>query len=404
MPIILNFLNPTELGIWYILMGLNIIANILECGFQPVVIRYIAYYLSLKEENEKENILNLLGSIKQIYKNLSKILFIILIVFGSFYLKDILIQNFKIKIIWIIYIITLTYQLSFSYLISILNGYGKIASSNKTIAYSKILSNMLMLSFLILRLNLLGLVCANLLGVFILRYLLYREIKYLNITKLLENKNYKGKICKKLYREAFKMGIVSISQFLNTKYIFFLFGRYFSLEIIARYGVTIQLFELLTKLSRLPIDIYIAKLSQMIYKEKYKKAFDYYKFILVIIIFIYIVGGSILIKYGNIVLEIVGKNQLLETKILFFLYFYYLIEIIYGVSTYFLTTFKFLDFYKSFFISGIFCSVAATLGMIYFEFDMLDVIKIQIISQLLYNFWKWPLEIYRRYLKYEKNR
>ena len=414
LPIILNKLPSAELAIWYVFLSITALINLLDFGLQPTIMRNVSYIFSGARKLSKQGVIiqneqlpidysllkSLIKTVKKIYIIISFIIAITMFSIGSMYIKTItldLVNQDQILYAWYIYIISIVLNFYFYYYTPLLIGRGKIAESNQTIVMSKLAFLIISVIGLFLGHGLMAVAIGNLVGSFVNRatsfYFFYdKEIK-------IEIKKSKVKdinLSPILWNNAYKLGIVSIGAFLITKGNTLIASKYLDLEIVAQYGLTLQVIMILSTVSSIFFRTYIPKFNsnRMLGNVKAVKI-DYSKSLFIMNI-LYLAGALVILFIGNSVLSLVRSNTLLLPK----MYVLILIVIIYLETNHsncatLITTKNEVPFVKPAIISGIGVLVLGLISVKYLKAGILGLIVSQGFVQLLYNNWKWPLETYK---------
>jgi O-antigen/teichoic acid export membrane protein len=155
LPIILRFLPPQDVGLWFVFITLAGFAQLIEFGFQPTLARNTAYiyagaqnlskfglsnYLPEKENINLELLNALFFSAKKIYRTVSIASIIILWVFGTLYIST-LIKSEQNKteyiIAWLAFSSGSIVNFYYGYVNGILQGRGDVGLANKVTVLSK---------------------------------------------------------------------------------------------------------------------------------------------------------------------------------------------------------------------------------------------------------------------------
>lgn len=409
LPMILRKLSTEELGIWYIFLTITAFVNLLDFGFQQTITRNVSYVFSgaktllkvgIEEYNTTKEIdyrllKSLIITVKMIYRIIAIIGFIILITIGSFYLNS-LIEGLDKKIIflaWGIYSLSATFNLYFYYYTPLLLGRGLINESHKTIVLSKLFYILFSIIALQLGFGLVGIAIGNLLSSFINRASSY----YFFYDKELKNKLKKAYDKEKinllpiLWENSYKMGLVIIGSFLILRMNTLLVGKYLNLEIVASYGLTLQIVSFLMQTSVILFNTYLPLFNSLRLKNKIEEMKEKFSAIFLIMLITYIIGSIVIIILGNKIVNILGSStKLMQTKYLIFLLFIYLLELNHSIAASMITTKNEIPFVKSSLFSGIGIVILSLILLNYSNLGILSVLLSQFFVQISYNNWKWP--------------
>jgi O-antigen/teichoic acid export membrane protein len=412
LPIILNRLPSDELAIWYVFLSITALVNLLDFGLRPTIMRNVSYIFSGARSLKKQGIViqnevmpidysllkTLIKAIKKIYIMISFLIAVIMYSFGSVYIKSItnhLLNQDQIIIAWYIYILSIVFNFYFYYYTPLLTGRGKIAESNQTIVISKLTYIVVSAIGLMSGYGLVAVSIGNLLGSLVNRATSFYHFYDKSIREKLKNTNAKEiNLLPILWSNAYKIGLVSMGAFLITKGNTLIASKYLDLEVVAQYGLTLQVTMILSTVSSIFFRTHLPKFNnyRMIDNLEGVKR-DYSKSIFAMN-FIYIFGASIILILGNTILNFVGSN----TNLLSNAYTALILVIIYLETNHsncatLITTKNEVPFVKSSLLSGVGVLIFGLMAVRYFKLGILGLLLAQGIVQLAYNNWKWPKEV-----------
>ena len=288
------------MGIWYIFLAISSLVYLLDFGFLPTIQRNVSYIFSGAEELLETGISNkvnktinykllydLIETSKKLYRNISLISLTILLTFGTFYIYTLVkdLNNSKqIIIAWILYILSILLNFYYYYFNALIRGKGLIAEANKIMIFSRL--GFIIFSFIALnlKLGLISLTIGNIISVIIIRVLSYNVFFTKELTKKLnqQDRNINKNLIRIIRHNANKLGLVYLGSFLILKGNTFIASKYLSLNIVAEYGLSLQIFSVLTGVSGSIITIFISKISQYRVENNLKRLQEYYSLCIVI--------------------------------------------------------------------------------------------------------------------------
>lgn len=416
LPLILNKLTNQEIGIWYIFIAVTALVNLLDFGLQPNISRNTSYIFSgaselikegtnvkIKDKITYELLMRFIGSVRRLYQGIAFFAFIILITIGTYYIYDIAKDKLpldKVLVSWGIYAISSSFNLYYYYYTSLLIGQGKFKESNKALVYSKLIyifSTLVMLSlgFGLVGCSLSYLISALVNRVLSRKYFYDKELK--NITKDLSLK-YDAELVKMLWYNSKKFGFIAIAYFLMTRATTLIVGQFLSLEVVANYGLSVQLIDVIAGISTMPLIIFIPKLNMFAIKKKDNEFKSYTGVIWLMSISIFIIGSIFLILIGNQLLFIIKTTvKLIASYQLVILCLVNLLGINYSIFCQIISTNNTVPYYKASILSGIGIVSFSFILLKYSNLGLNGVIFAPLIIQLLYNFWKWPVFFMKKF-------
>ena len=115
---------------------------------------------------------------------------------------------------------------------------------------------------------------------------------------------------------------------------------------------------------------------------------------------LYILGFSVFYFVQSYIIEIFhAKVGFLDSNYLLLLAVVYFLELIHTISATILTTANKVPFVKPALLSGVMIVLVSYFLMKYTDYGVMGLILAQGIIQLLYNNWKWPLCVYKDYIR-----
>ena len=411
LPIILKKLNSEELGIWYIFLAISGLISLLDFGFLPTLQRNIGYIFKGANDLQAEGVPLKFNSFinyqllydstyasKKLYYRITVIIFLLLNTFGNYYIFTIIkdVDNsLQIFIAWIIYALSLCINFYFYYYTALIKGKGLIGEAERITVISKL--SFLFICYILFYFNfgLITLAIANLVSIFILR-LFSRKIFYTSeIKNNLKGLKVKNKnLLKIMMVNAKKVGIGSIGGFLLSQGNTFIVSKFFSLEIVGQYGLTMQIFSILIGITGTIYQIYSPEFYEYRLKNYLEKLREKYIFCYMINLGLLLLGIFGIKFILPIFLSLLGKdNSLLSKNQIIFLSICYILESIHGNAAFILSTGNYIPYVKASLLSGSAIIIISLLLINFTNLGIWSVLLSQFIVQLSYNNWKWPLEV-----------
>lgn len=415
LPIILRKLSPDEVGIWYIFTAISSLINLLDFGLQPTLARNISYIFSGAQELSSEGIeilktdkvnykllKNFIYSVKNIYRTISIAIILLSYTFGIMYINSVIKNsNLNQKYIiysWIIYVLSIAFNFYYYYYTPLLLGRGLIKESHKTIVYSKIFYVFFSYIGLLMGYGLLGIAVANLLSSFINRissyiYFYDKDIK----DKIFKEKIIKSEeriILKSIWKNSYRLGLVSIGAFLINKSSILIMSKFLSLDIVGKYGISMQVVGLLATVSSVFFNTYVPMINYLRIKNDNIKIKEIFSKALFINYSLYFSGYIFLIFFGDICLKLLKADiTLLNNLDLTLISLILFLEMNHSIAATMITTKNIVPFLKPALLSGVGIVILTLLSLKYTKLGVTGIILSQGFIQLVYNNWKWPYEV-----------
>lgn len=414
LPFVLIYLDPLELGLWYTFTSLYGLAMLIDFGFKSTISRHISYVWSGADDLKTEGyvtaveakdwnenfFIKLLSTIKALYYSMGLILLVLLSTIGTFFIYTITQEDMSLAISitsWLIYMVAIILNISFSFWSSTLKGIGAIKYYNQTLIIAKITQLFISILLLVLGYGILGVSVAYLVSVIFNRIILtffFYNFDY-------KTSRLKGKIkvefnltlLRKLLPNTIRTGIASLANYLILNFPILLASYFLSLEVSGKFGLTSQVVALVITLANSYFNTYLSKFNfyrvrgKMIdLKKLFSKAiFINYAFVAVLFILILLLGNYLL-RF------IPGDNELLPINVLLIIMTYRFFYNNQGIFTALLSTKNTVPYYKSFIVSSVITVIIQIIMLSIFP-NIYSLLLPILLIQLLYNNWYWPLYV-----------
>ena len=415
---ILRYLLPEEVGLWFVFMSLAGLAQLLELGFQPTIARNVAYVYAGAQKLDAhgcipttehaplniELLQQLFVAARKIYLGVSLAALAVLAVIGSAYISTLLTPNVPLAHIipaWLAFALGYVVNFYYGYFNGFLQGRGDVTSANQVVVASRMILIILASLLLAGGLGLVGVGIASLISSVIGRILARRlfwhgggaETAALKSAKTTEHNS----LISILWPNAKKLGLVFLGSFLITRANVLIASSFLGLAEAANYGLTFQIIVTFTTLSAVVFNLNMPHLSGDQVRGRHEKILEKFGRSLAAGWLVYMVGAAILFLFGSTLLALIGsRTHLLETNLLSLLAVIMFLEMNHSLCSGYLTTFNEIPFVRAALASGIGIVTVSVLTVSVFHFGVWGLVLSQGVIQLAYNNWKWPMEAARR--------
>ena len=412
LPLILKLLTPDEVGVNYLLLSLGSLVALFDFGFGPQFARNLSYVYGGADSLEKEGVkvqnnssinykllVNLIFTAKFIYKRIATLVLVIMLTLGSYYtfvVTDGFSKVDNILGIWVLYSISVFFNLYYSYYTSLLMGKGMIKESKKANFYSKLAYILFTYTFLYMGLGLFGVVLANLLFPFVSRYISYKyfftpDFKR-KIAEFKISKEEKKSLFNIIWFNAKKLGLVFVGSYAINKLSIFLAGLYLTLSEIGSYGLMIQIYGLLMMVSNMLFTIYQPRFSSMRAKGDTTSLVKEFSMSMYVFYILFIIGSAFTIFIVPYVLVLIDSSTILPSSII--LIIYSIVLLLEGNHSNFasiIVTDNKVPFVVPSLIAGFFIAFGDYIILSHTVFGILGLVLVQGTVQIAYANWKWPI-------------
>ena len=412
LPVILNRLSATEIGMNYIMLSVGALVSIVDMGFSELCGRSLTYVLSgskhiLKkgvDVGERSNVdfyllRCVIETAKFIYRRISLFTLIALLTLGTAYMYKIThgfsnVQNSLL--IWILYSVSCSLNLYFIYYGALLRGTGKIQEMQKAIMYNKLVYIIICFILLFCGLGLLSVVIANLVSPFVGRYYSYKKFytKYIleNTANIVVKKNDIHETFSALWQNAKLFGLTRVGSYACSEAGVFISGLFLPMEKVASYGLMVQLYGVVRTNAETFFHSNSPYFCSMWAKNNNDMIIRRMSLSIMILICIYVIGGGGLTLFGAWALELIHSNTALPCMSL--MLFYLLEGLLHSNHSIFATlivTKNEVPFVKSSLVAGAFIILLNIIFLKYFNLGIWSLVLSPFLVDSCYNHWRWPM-------------
>lgn len=408
MPILVHYLSPDILGLWYVFVSIGALAELLDTGFTPTLSHVVSYAWSGAEDLKKQGVVfsngnrepnydlicSIMRACQLLFFGIATVAGILMSVMGTFYIRKIAFQYLsrEIYLTWILYVVATFINLYIGYYTVVLVGIGDVYRRNRALILSKGCFLFLGSIGLICGFGIISLGVAYFISGFVLRFSCRRYLlQYHNFGDFYSsNERYSRRhIISMMWPNAWRDGLVTITRYLNGQATVLLCSNYLSLYETGIYSFSMQVINAILSISDGMMSAYIPAIQSAyttgkkdIMKHLYEKATGsfYVLSILGLIIFTLI---------GIPIIRILRHDFIIQKSIFVTLAFSMWLMCRHGNSTWFISTMNKLPFTFSFVFSGIASIILTFVLLDYFKLGIWGLILGTFIIQSLYNNWKW---------------
>lgn len=416
LPFILLYLDNDSVGLYYIFISLGALAQLFDFGFNPAFARNVAYCWSGATELTRTGgsfvsgtdtdfrlFRDVLDACRFVYRLISSIAFGLILVFGIFYISYISrdVPGNSPEIAWMIFAVALFLNLYFGYYSVFLRGVGAIAEINKATIFAKLIQIVGTVVLLYMGFGLIGTSIGYLAYGITFRILARHSfLRFHGIGACLEaipGKVDRGtviRIVKTIWYNAWRDGLVSVSNYLLGQAGTIVSSFFLSLEQTGMYSLSVQLAVAIASIASMfhsmnqPV-LQSAYITGNVNKQKTVLSFNVISFIC-----LFVFGMVLLVVVGIPVIHVIKPTYVISIPVLFAIGAYQFILSFRNCYATYISTTNRVIYYKAFIFSAILCIVLEFAFTGYFELGAWGLVWAQIFSQLVYNLWKWPMVVH----------
>lgn len=412
LPFALYYLSDEMYGLWGIFQSLSYITVLFDFGFSVTFARNINYcwcgatkleklgctYAKSKEPNYP--LMRYVLYICQcVFLILSFVAMLFILIPGTVYIKYVCrpVQNENYLLAWCFYAMAIFLNLYFCYYNAFLRGVGAVFAANKVTVIAKMFQVIFTIVFLKRGFGIVGISIAFLAYGIIYRLLSKWEFERFHhigsclkaVSERISIANIK-EIFKVIWYSASREGIVTLSTYLSMQACTIIGGVFLPLRILGTYSLATQL---VTVVANVAMTLYTANLPvlQAAFVTQDKKRT---KTTMSLIIFSYLVlfvlGMLIVVIIGLPVVKLIKPDSVPSIMVISGVGLYqFILNYRNCYASYFSCTNRII-YAKAYVVAALLCVVLVSFAL-YMQYGVFGMIAAQIFSQVIYNFWRWPM-------------
>ena len=415
-PFLLKFLSTDYYGLWNVFISLGAVSVLFDFGFNSLFARNIAYSWSGVKNLSKENVVatdnngvnypllkKVIKTCQLIYLIISSAALLVLVSIGTIYVSHVaksISNNLVVIIAWELYAIGIFLDLLYGYYDAFLRGIGEIGADNKARVIAKLIQIVLTVVLLFLNFGIISTSIAN-----IVYGLAFRELckkRFYSYKNMKTRLNEVGAVpisdifetFKIVWHNAWREGIVSIANYISNQVTTLLCSLYLGLAATAKFGLAVQFTSAVAQIATALLISYQPALQEA-YAHRNKEVISAKLSMGVISYVILYPLGLIGLMLFIPVINIIKGSAILTISLLFSVGFYQFILKFRDCYAWYLGSTNRVIYYKSFIFSSVLCTTLSVLFVGYWHLNISGFVYAQIISQLVFNVWYWPLYVHR---------
>lgn len=417
LPIIIYYLDADMLGLWYVFVSIGAIAILFDFGFGVTFARNITYCwsgadklqkvdVSFAENNEPDYLLmkKVLRACKVVYLRLSASALFLLLTAGLVYIIYVSrhIDGFEHLIAWVVFSIAVFLNLYYGYYASFLRGVGAVGEANKNTVIARAAQILLTVVLLMLGLGIIGVCIAYLAYGTLFRVLgKWKFYRYQHIGERLGEvkqiilRSDVQPLVRIVWHNAWRDGVISLSNYLSNQATVIICSLYLTLADTGVYSIGVQIAMAIAAISG---TFYMASQPQLqsaYITHDVEKTRETMSVIVVSLVVLFILGVITVVTIFLPLLRMVKPDAIVSVPILLGLCVYHLILQFRNCYTSYFSCSNRILYMKSFIMSALLCIILSIVFTGCLHCGVWGLIGAQILSQLIYNVWHWPILAHR---------
>lgn len=412
LPFIFYFLSSKEIGYWYLILGVNGLTVLLDFGFDPAFARNIAYIWSgisnlkkqgvEKADSEKVDYLllaDMIQTAKVVYLCIALIAVLMISVFGSLYMKNVVFNVLPGNIYvfsWIVFIVSIFFNLYFGYYSALLRGSGKVEHVNRAQVFARILQLVVtIVGFCFSRTILVPVIGLLVYGVafriFCNKYF-WNDITIQQHKRVLKKKlNIKRTrdILKSIWPNTWRDGLVSISNYLSTQGMSLMAGIFLPLSMIGVYSIGIQFASALGTGAASINGAILPMLQSNFVKRNYEALKKETSLAISAYVWLYWIGAIAVISVIFPLLRLVKPESVPNIEVFSFMLIYFFLYQMHSAFASYIASFNVIPYMRAFIITAV-VEIILLWILLSASGNIYTLLLIPILVQGVYNNWYWP--------------
>lgn len=410
LPFILYSMPSDTVAVWNIFQTIYALTMLLDFGFRPSFARNLSYIFSgVKkfsvngvEESHSEDISyvllkDTLQAMKIFYRWAALLVLVLLLSVGTWFFVMLMSKysgdSDDALVAWILSCVINCYNVYTLYYDSLLTGKGYISQLQKITILGQAVYLFVAIILILCGMKLSAIVLSQALSVVVKRVLSYRVFFNVELRGELSRVecNAPYDVLRVIAPNAVKVGLTSFGSYIVNRSAMFLGAIYLSLDVMAQYGVCIQILDIMARCGTMMFVTYSPKIAQWRTQRDMARIGRVYIYSIASLLVIYIVGGTVVLLAADPLLDVIhSKTHLLPAGLVTLMLAINLLEQNHGIAAGFIQADNRVPFFIPSLLSG--CATVVMLWLMLDIFDMgvLGLILAPGIVQLAYQNWKWP--------------
>lgn len=414
LPILLRYLSDDDLGLWYVFLAISNLTQLFEFGFNPTFSRNLVYCFSGAKELRKEGPVELgthvdshltaavLKTVKLVYAGVASAALIMSATAGSAYIAYVTRDMGGIShwISWVIVCVSTFLNLYYLWTLTYLRGIGDIVGENRSKTIAKLFQIVLTFVLCAIGLSLVGAVLGMLANGVVLRLAAKAELKkHQSLFKEIAESGGKVSLrdVKVILRTvsylSLKDGMVQFSLYASTQATSLIGSAFLSLSDMSMYSLQAQLANALGSFSSVFIASYYPNFQSAFARDDSERMRTILERGLGAFWLCAVFGCLGIIGLAFPLIVIFRPTAELSIPLFSAMAIYTCALQQYSVCCSLIASTNRIPYLRAFVVSAISGIALSTVFVSAFNMGFWGLIFGQFISQALYNYWRWPLQI-----------
>lgn len=408
LPILMFFLQPELLSLWYIFLSIATLVNLLNSGLGPSLSRNVMYAWggadkiypqgvskSHSEEPNYKLLFLVFDSSRLFHFIIALTALILMLTLGSIYISHIAeaIEPSKYMPAWLIFCLAIFLNLYYDYFSVFLRGVGEVAAFNKFLVASKLADIGIAAILLILGFGLTSVAISYLTSGLLIRILSKRKLNETTSSHRPTEKNRLNEIkdvFTTLWPNCWRDWLVAIADALTTSATTVVCSLFLSLTDAGIYALCLQFATAIAKASDSILFAFQPQIANDYVRDNRNRCLSTLSFCMLAYFIVFVIGALVVIFALIPLLQLVSSEYQFDLPTMILLLVYQFLINRYKLYAAIIAITNDLSYWKSFIVSsivglGLSAGALSVLGS-----STIVLVLPQLIVQCLYNVWRWP--------------
>ena len=178
----------------------------------------------------------------------------------------------------------------------------------------------------------------------------------------------------------------------------FIGSLFVSLELMASYGITLQLLVVVGMLGGIVSRVYMPKVFQWRVEGRQDLVKKIFYVSSIVLLIVFLLSGFVIVLWGDWVLTLLkSETLLLPTNWLILVFIQHYLEYNHSNAAQYLLSKYEVPFFKASLLSAIGVLILLFIFVVCFDMGVLGMILSPMLVQAIYQNWKWPLEVIKEF-------
>lgn len=419
LPVLIHYLPPDILGLWYVFVSIGGMVELLDSGFTPTLSHCMSYAWSGAMDLKKQGVVfsgersgpnyalvyGILSTCRTLYFGIACAATLVMLFAGTIYIQRIASEylSWQVYATWGLYMASTFINLYIGYYAVVLVGIGDIFHKNRAQILAKGAFLLLGTAGLVCGFGLLSLGVAYFTSGFVLRFLckryLIRAHKFDEMfQKYRHQREYsKHHVLAMMWPNAWRDGLVTVTFYLTGQATVLMSSSFLSLYETGIYSFSMQVVNALLGIAGGMFGAYVPAIQSAYVSRNRKIMKNLYAKSMACLFHLSFWGIVFFASIGIPIVQILRHDFVIERPAFLLLALSIYLMVRHRNSACFISTMNKLPYTFSFIFFGIVSISATYIGLAYFHLGLWGLILIPLVVQSIYNNWKWN-QVVNRYL------